>query len=55
MAAREDSRAMEDGDPATTAPSWAEKPLESYGAPALHVYALNRWELPLALAREIGR
>jgi methylenetetrahydrofolate reductase (NADPH) len=29
--------------------------LESYGAPALHVYALNRWELPLALAREIGR
>ncbi len=27
--------------------------LVSYGAPALHVYALNRWELPLALARDL--
>lgn len=25
--------------------------LVSYGAPALHIYALNRWEMPLALAQ----
>lgn len=28
--------------------------LIAYGAPALHVYALNRWETPLALARVLG-
>ena len=28
--------------------------LIAYGAPALHVYALNRWEMPLALARALG-
>jgi methylenetetrahydrofolate reductase (NADPH) len=28
--------------------------LIAYGAPALHVYALNRWRLPLALARLLG-
>ncbi len=28
--------------------------LVAYGAPALHVYALNRWEMPLALARVLG-
>ena len=28
--------------------------LIAYGAPALHVYALNRWEMPLALARVLG-
>ena len=28
--------------------------LLAYGAPSLHVYALNRWELPLALARLLG-
>ncbi|MGG7646018.1 methylenetetrahydrofolate reductase [Rhodovulum sp. YNF3179] len=29
--------------------------LVAYGAPALHVYTLNRWAVPLALARAIGR
>jgi methylenetetrahydrofolate reductase (NADPH) len=29
--------------------------LIAYGAPALHVYTLNRWELPLALAHLMGR
>jgi len=29
--------------------------LVAYGAPALHVYALNRWEMPLALAHMLGR
>jgi methylenetetrahydrofolate reductase (NADPH) len=28
--------------------------LIAYGAPALHVYAMNRWPLPLALARMLG-
>ena len=28
--------------------------LVSYGAPALHVYALNRWEMPFALAQELS-
>ena len=28
--------------------------LVAFGAPALHVYALNRWEVPLALARLMG-
>lgn len=28
--------------------------LVAYGAPALHVYALNRWELPLELAEVLG-
>jgi methylenetetrahydrofolate reductase (NADPH) len=28
--------------------------LIAYGAPALHVYTLNRWETPLALARLLG-
>ena len=28
--------------------------LIAYGAPALHVYAMNRWPLPLALARILG-
>jgi methylenetetrahydrofolate reductase (NADPH) len=28
--------------------------LIAYGAPALQVYALNRWRLPLALARLLG-
>lgn len=28
--------------------------LVSYGARALHVYALNKWELPLALAQDIN-
>ncbi len=28
--------------------------LMAYGAPALHVYALNRWQMPLDLARAIG-
>ena len=28
--------------------------LIAYGALALHVYALNRWEMPLALARDLG-
>ena len=28
--------------------------LIAYGAPALHVYALNHWEMPLALARHLG-
>lgn len=27
----------------------------AYGAPALHVYALNRWQTPLALARVLRR
>jgi methylenetetrahydrofolate reductase (NADPH) len=27
--------------------------LVSYGAPALHVYALNKWEMPLALAQNL--
>jgi len=29
--------------------------LLAYGAPALHIYALNRWETPLALARVLGQ
>jgi methylenetetrahydrofolate reductase (NADPH) len=29
--------------------------LVAYGAPAVHVYTLNRWEMPLALARMLGR
>ena len=29
--------------------------LVAYGAPALHIYALNRWETPLALARVLGQ
>ncbi|PWJ14986.1 methylenetetrahydrofolate reductase [Jannaschia seohaensis] len=29
--------------------------LIAYGAPWLHVYAMNRWPLPLALARLLGR
>ena len=29
--------------------------LVAYGAPALHVYTLNRWEIPLAIARMLGR
>lgn len=28
--------------------------LVAYGAPALHVYTLNRWQLPLSLARLLG-
>jgi len=28
--------------------------LVAYGAPALHVYSMNRWPLPLALARLLG-
>lgn len=28
--------------------------LIAYGAPALHVYCMNRWPLPLALARMLG-
>lgn len=28
--------------------------LVAYGAPALHVYCMNRWPLPLALARLLG-
>ncbi len=28
--------------------------LIAYGAPALHVYCMNRWPLPLALARTLG-
>jgi methylenetetrahydrofolate reductase (NADPH) len=28
--------------------------LVAYGAPSLHVYAMNRWPLPLALARLLG-
>lgn len=28
--------------------------LIAYGAPALHVYALNRWEMPWSLARVLG-
>jgi methylenetetrahydrofolate reductase (NADPH) len=28
--------------------------LIAYGAPALHVYSMNRWPLPLALARLLG-
>ena len=28
--------------------------LIAYGAPALHVYCMNRWPLPLALARLLG-
>jgi len=28
--------------------------LVAYGAPALHVYTLNRWEIPLALAHMLG-
>ena len=28
--------------------------LIAYGAPSLHVYAMNRWPLPLALARLLG-
>ena len=28
--------------------------LVGYGAPAIHVYTLNRWPLPLALARLLG-
>jgi len=29
--------------------------LIGYGAPAIHIYAMNRWELPLALAHMLGR
>lgn len=29
--------------------------LIAHGAPALHVYALNRWPLPLAIARLLGK
>jgi methylenetetrahydrofolate reductase (NADPH) len=28
--------------------------LIAYGAPALHVYTMNRWMLPLTLARLLG-
>ena len=28
--------------------------LIAYGAPALHVYTLNHWQLPLALAQCLG-
>jgi methylenetetrahydrofolate reductase (NADPH) len=28
--------------------------LVAYGAPALHVYSMNRWPLPLAVARLLG-
>ncbi len=28
--------------------------LVSYGAPALHIYALNKWKLPLALAQNLN-
>ena len=28
--------------------------LIAYGAPSLHIYAMNRWPLPLALARLLG-
>jgi methylenetetrahydrofolate reductase (NADPH) len=28
--------------------------LIAYGAPGLHVYTMNRWTLPLALARQLG-
>ena len=29
--------------------------LIAYGAPALHVYALNRWEMPWSLASVLGQ
>jgi methylenetetrahydrofolate reductase (NADPH) len=29
--------------------------LIAYGAPAVHIYTLNHWELPLALAHMLGR
>jgi len=39
---------------AATATMEQARRLIAYGAPALHVYTLNRWQLPLALARMLG-